>query len=268
MNALEELRGFVRKRAGISMGPDKDYLVRARLEPQLREWGVTSLNGLAERVRTQPNSKVAASVVAALTTNETLWFRDSRPFDNLRKVVLPDLVKRRAAQRGLAIWSAACSTGQEVYSIMMTLRDEEAQLRGWTTNLLASDICEPALERARKGRYSQFEVQRGMPIQRLVRDFEQVGAEWQVRAPLREGITFRLLNLLELPPDIGPFDIVFCRNVLIYFEVDVKARVLSALAQRSRPGGYLFLGGAETTLGITQEFLPVSGVAGLYQKRG
>ncbi len=264
--ATEALRCFVRNRAGINLGADKDYLVVSRLKPQLSSWDVTSLDGLAERLRAQPKGALADQVIAALTINETLWFRDSKPFDLLRTVILPELVTRKATDRSFAIWSAACSTGQEVYSIAMTLREEEAQLRGLRATILGSDICEPVLARARTGIYTQFEVQRGLPVQRLVRYFEDLGGEWRVRPELRSGIEFRALNLLDLPLNIGPFDIVFCRNVLIYFELDVKRNVLSALAARTKPGGYLILGGAETTLGLTTAFSPVPGTAGIYRR--
>jgi len=263
--ATEALRSFVRGRAGISMGADKDYLVISRLEPQLAAWNVKSLDALAERLRTQPKSVLADQVVAALTTNETLWFRDSKPFETLRTVVLPEITSA-GPPRQLSLWSAACSTGQEVYSLAMLLIEEQARMRGWSFSILGSDICEPAVLRARAGIYSQFEVQRGMPIQKLVKYFEQDGAQWRVRAETRAGIEFRLLNLLELPPNMGPFDIVFCRNVLIYFEADLKRRVIAALAARLRPGGFLALGGAETTLGLTNAFATIPGSSGLYRK--
>ncbi len=263
--ATEALRGFVRGRAGISMGADKDYLILSRLEPQLRNWGMTSLDGLAAHLSANPGGKVARQVVSALTINETLWFRDGKPFEYLTKTILPDILLRKAKEKSLAIWSAACSTGQEVYSIGMALRDEDARLRDWSISILGSDICEPALERARAGIYTQFEVQRGLPIQRLVRYFEQSGQDWSVRKELREKIAFRQMNLLDVPSGIGPFDVVFCRNVLIYFDVDVKAKVLAAIAGRMRPSGYLLLGSAETTIGISTAFVPVPGAAGLYR---
>jgi chemotaxis protein methyltransferase CheR len=264
--ATAELRNFVRSRAGISMGADKDYLVISRLEPQLRGWDVKNLDALAERLRMQPKSALADQVIAALTTNETLWFRDTKPFDTLRTIVLPEIVANATTNRTLSIWSAACSTGQEVYSLSMLLQEEQARLRGWKTSILGSDICGPALLRAQSGSYTQFEVQRGMPIKSLVRYFEQVGNEWRVRAELRNGIEFRLLNLLELPSGLGPFDIVFCRNVLIYFEPDLKRAVIAGLASRLRLGGYLALGGAETTLGLSTAFASIPGSSGMYRK--
>jgi chemotaxis protein methyltransferase CheR len=268
--AMEAIRGFVRNRAGISLGADKDYLVISRLEPRLSGWHLPSLDKLAERLRSQPTGSLANDVVAALTTNETLWFRDGKPFEALRAVILPDLLCRRDAgrqqsARRLAIWSAACATGQEVYSIAMTLQDTAA-VRDCQVSILGSDICEPAVARARSGRYTQFEVQRGLSIQHLVRYFEQNGNDWCVRPELRAGVAFRTLNLLDLPAGLGPFDAVFCRNVLIYFDIDVKCQVLAAIAARLRPGGYLVLGGAETTLGLASPFASVPDTTGVYRK--
>lgn len=266
--ATDALRSFVRDRAGINMGADKDYLIVARLEPQLRGWGVSSLDSLAARLRQQPSCNLANEVVAALTINETLWFRDGKPFEMLSKVVLPEILARQANDRTLAIWSAACSTGQEVYSIGMALRDEAARLAGWNTSILGSDISEPAVTRARAGVYSQFEVQRGLTIHRLVRHFDQVGSDWRVRDELRGNISFQVINLLNPPAMLGSFNVVFCRNVLIYFDVDTKARVLSAIGRRLRPGGFLLLGAAETTMGVTTAFTPVPGCSGLYRYAG
>ena len=266
--ATEALRSFVRDRAGISLSADKDYLVVSRLKPQLTTWNVATLDSLVERLRTQPKGNLADQVIAALTINETLWFRDQKPFDALKNVIIPELVPRSPLDRPIAIWSAACSTGQEVYSIAMVMREEEQQLRGRKVTLLGSDICEPVLARARKGIYSQFEVQRGMPVQRLVKNFEDMGGEWRIRPEVRTGIEFRALNLLDLPPNLGPFDIIFCRNVLIYFELEIKKRVFAALAARMRPAGYLVLGGAETTLGLTAAFSPLPGTAGVYRRTG
>jgi chemotaxis protein methyltransferase CheR len=264
--ATEALRCFVRNRAGINMGADKDYLVISRLKPQLAGWDVKNLDGLAERLRAEPRGLLADQVIAALTINETLWFRDHKPFEALRTVIIPELISRKTTDRTLSIWSAACSTGQEVYSIAMALREEEAQLRGLKATILGSDICAPVLARARSGIYTQFEVQRGLPIQLLVRYFEDLGGEWRVRPELRNGVEFRVLNLLDILPGQGSFDIVFCRNVLLYFEPEIKRKVLGVLASRLKPGGYLVLGGAETTLGLTTAFSPMSCSFGLYRK--
>jgi chemotaxis protein methyltransferase CheR len=266
--AMEALRGFVRDSAGINLSADKDYLVVSRLKPQLPAWNIASLDSLVERLRAQPKGSLASQVIAALTINETLWFQDQKPFEALKSVMIPDIVSRSPSDRPIAIWSAACSSGQEVYSIAMTMRDEEQQLRGRRVSILGSDICEPVLARARSGIYSQFEVQRGLPVQRLVKFFEDLGGEWRVRPELRANVEFRALNLLDLPQNMGPFDIIFCRNVLIYFEPAIKRAVLASLAARAKPGGYLALGGAETTLGLTTAFSPVPGSTGVYRKTG
>ena len=262
--ASDTLRGFVRSRAGISLGSDKDYLVTSRLEPHLKEWGMTSLEGLARYLGGNPRGPVAHQVVEALTINETSWFRDGRPFDLIRTAVLPDLLSGTPA-RNLAIWSAACSSGQEVYSIAMTIRESVGAGGNHAWSILGSDISEPILARARAGVYSDFEMQRGLSEQRRARYFETLGRDHVVRKELRRGVTFRQMNLIDLPNDLGPFDLVLCRNVLIYFDVDVKERVLSAIARRMRPGAYLILGTAESILGISDRFVSVPNVSGLYR---
>jgi chemotaxis protein methyltransferase CheR len=265
-SATEALRGFFRARAGISLAADKDYLVASRLEPRLRGWAVPDLASLVARLRAQPTGLLADQVIAALTTNETLWFRDTKPFEAMRHVILPDLVARCSGERLLRIWSAGCSTGQEVYSLAIVLNEAAEVLRGWKRFVLGTDISVTALDRARSGSYTQFEVQRGLPPQHLSRYFEADGAGWRIRPELRTGIEFRQLNLLDVPRDIGTFDVIFCRNVLIYFDMDVKRQVLASVASRLRPGGYLALGGAETMLGLSTCFTNVPGATGMYRK--
>ena len=263
--ATDALRTFVRGRAGISMGADKEYLLRSRLEPQLRGWGMDSLERLVSHLSTDPAGKVASEVISALTINETSWFRDGKPFEMLRNVILPEMAARQK-DGNVSIWSAACSSGQEAYSIAMTLRENPPAGREWNYSILGTDICGAVVERAQTGAYSKFEVQRGLPIQRLVKYFEQTGKEtWTIRKEMRERTTFRQMNLTQIPPVMGPFDVVFCRNVLIYFEVDVKAKVLASIARHMRPSGYLILGSAETTMGVSNLFTTVSGTTGLYQ---
>ncbi len=259
--ATASLRDFVRGRAGICLGEDKDYLVVSRLGPRLSAWGIPDLAGLAQAVARQPAGTLATEVVAALTTNETLFFRDARPFEALRRIA-PEM----AGGGSLSVWSAACSTGQEVYSIAMTLQETELP-RSCRLTLLASDISEPAVTRARRGVYSSFEVQRGLSQAQLARHFIARADGWEVRPELRANIMFRVLNLLDLPSGLGPFDVVFCRNVLIYFDAAVKSRVLMAIRDRMRPGGWLFLGGAETTMGLNVDFVPVPGAYSTYRRR-
>jgi chemotaxis protein methyltransferase CheR len=262
--ATDTLRGFVRARAGISMNADKEYLLKSRLEPHLKGWGIDSLERLATHLHIDPVGRVAKEVVAALTINETLWFRDGKPFDQLKSVIVPSVIGR-TTDRNLSIWSAACSTGQEAYSIAMVMQELRLMMPGWGYSVLGTDICDAVVARARIGSYSKFEIQRGLPVQRLVKSFNQTGEDWSIKQELKEHVTFQTMNLMQIPPHIGPFDVVFCRNVLIYFEVDVKAKVLAAIARRMRPNGYLILGSAETTLGVSSLFSTVPGTTGLYR---
>jgi chemotaxis protein methyltransferase CheR len=200
-----------------------------------------------------------------MTTNETLFFRDAKPFEQFKRVVLPALIAGRAAQRAIRIWCAASSSGQEPYSIAMTLREEGAKLAGWKFEILGTDISLEMVERARAGVYSQFEVQRGLPIQLLMKYFKQVEDRWQLDDGIRSMVQFREFNLLNDPRPLGKFDIVFCRNVLIYFDQPMKTRILERVAELLPHDGVLYLGGAETVLGITDRFEPVPTERGIYR---
>ncbi|MBK1656622.1 CheR family methyltransferase [Paracraurococcus ruber] len=263
--ALATIRDVVQRRSGIAMAADKDYLVAARLEPLLPQLGVATTVALADRIGRQNDARLAMLVTDALTTNETLWFRDGRPFDLLRDVVVPDILERRAAERELRFWSAACSTGQEPYSLAILLAEDTARLAGWRWRILGTDLSATAVARAREARYSQFEVQRGLSAHRLIKHFSKDGEAWRLKEALRAAVELREANLLSLPP-LGPFDAVMCRNVLIYFDVPTKRAVLDAVAARLRPGGWLLLGAAETTLGITSAFTPHPEHRGLYRR--
>ena len=200
----------------------------------------------------------------AMTTNESFFFRDKSPFDNFRDTVLPELLKLKAHRRQLRIWCAAASNGQEPYSLAMILKDMGSQLAGWNIEILGTDISTNVVERAKMGLYSQFEVQRGMPIQMLIKYFSEVGDMWQVSPEIRGMVTFKPFNLLDSYAPLGSFDVVFCRNVLIYFDQDTKADVLNRLAQIMPDHGSLFLGAAETVLGLCPKFRPVPGKRGMY----
>jgi chemotaxis protein methyltransferase CheR len=263
--ALATIREAVRRRSGIALGTDKDYLVTSRLEPLLPQLGLPSMTALADRVSRQPEGPVAVAVMDALTTNETLWFRDGRPFDLLRDVILPELAGPGRAPRELTFWSAACSTGQEPYSLAILLHEEQPKLGGSTPRILGTDICTTALARAKEARYSQFEMQRGLSVHRLVKNFDKDGTEWRLKAPLRAMVDLRQANLLALP-QFGPFDVVLCRNVLIYFDVATKRSVLAGITARMRPGGWLQLGAAETTIGIAETLRAHPAHPGLYRK--
>lgn len=244
-----ELRAFLKRRSGLDLTPDKRYLAESRLDPVCRARGLADLGTLVRMLRTRA-PEIERDVVEAMATNETLFFRDRAPFDELRRVVLPRLIRARAETRRLRIWSAAASTGQEAYSLAMLL-DEVGGLADWTVEILATDLSRKALDRARTGFFSQFEVQRGLSIRALMRHFTQHGTEWRISEALRAAVTFRELNLLDGFLSLGTFDVVFCRNLLIYLDADTKTDLLGRLARSLAPDGVLCLGAAETVFGLT-----------------
>jgi chemotaxis protein methyltransferase CheR len=203
-------------------------------------------------VRQRPNTTALQAIVDALTTNETSWFRDREPFAALTEAVLPELVAARSATRRLRVWSAACSSGQEPYSLAITLR--QFLPAGWSYEIVATDISTEMIKRAEAGVFSQVEVNRGLPANALLHNFERDGAHWKVSPALRQNVTFQRLNLAAPLPPIGTFDLVFLRNVLIYFDVETKNDVLSRISKHLRPDGYLFLGAAETTIGVNDNY--------------
>lgn len=259
---------LVRRRSAIVLETGKEYLVEARLTSLARELGIPSLAELVGRLRSGADRALADRVTEAMTTNETSFFRDIQPFDALRQHVLPDLVERRASSRKLSIWCAAASSGQEPYTIAMVL-DEFPQLAGWDIEMLATDISTEMLERARQGRYSSLEVNRGLPATMLVRHFEKHGTEYQIKPHLQKLIDYRFMNLAAPWGLMPQFDIVFIRNVLIYFDVDTKRDILGRVKRVLRPDGYLFLGAAETTVNLDDGFerAPYER-AGCYVRRG
>jgi chemotaxis protein methyltransferase CheR len=261
---FEYLRRLLRERSGLVLSADKQYLLESRLLPIARRVGASGLGELAQKLRGPGAEGLVVEVVEAMTTNETFFFRDKMPFDHMRETILPTLLKARASQRRIRIWCAACSSGQEPYSLAMILKDMAASLSGWRVDILATDLSAEMLERARSGVYSQFEVQRGLPISYLVRHFTQAGDMWQVSPALRASVDFRQLNLLHPFSYLGPFDVVFCRNVLIYFDQPTKIDILSRIARVTAPDGYLLLGAAETVVGLTDMFKPHAERRGLY----
>ena len=242
---------LVRRRSGIVLDVGKEYLVEGRLLPLARAAQLADVDAYLRAVRALPRPEHLESVVDALTTNETSWFRDAQPFQALVEHVVPELMARRTVDPTLRVWSAACSTGQEPYSIAMALADVVPAGR---LRVLATDLSADVLERARRARYNQLEVNRGLPAPMLVRHFARVGAEWEVAPALRAQVTFQRHNLLEAVPAGGPFDVVFLRNVLIYFDLATKQDVLRRVQRALRPGGYLLLGAAETTMGIDESW--------------
>jgi chemotaxis protein methyltransferase CheR len=243
---------MVRREAAIVLPPGKEYLVEARLIPVARQVGAASLADFLTTLQRQPNADHQRRIIEALTTNETSWFRDREPFCALTDVVLPALLKARASTRRVRVWSAASSSGQEAYSLAITLH--EVLPSGWTYEIVGSDISTEMIKRAELAEYSQIEVNRGLPATRLVQYFERAGAHWRIVPALRRNVSFRLMNLTAPLPAMPPFDVIFLRNVLIYFDVQTKRTVLRNAARLLRPDGLLFLGAAETTIGIDDSY--------------
>jgi len=257
------LRKLLKDRSGLVLSADKQYLVESRLTPLARKAGIASLGELVAKLRSN-NERLAVDVVEAMTTNESFFYRDKIPFDHFRDTIMPGLLAARARERRLRIWCAAASTGQEPYSLAMCLKEMKDKLAGWRVEILGTDLSAEVLEKAKAGVYSQFEVQRGLPIQMLVKHFSQVGDTWQISPEIRAMVQYRPLNLLSDFAHLGSFDVVFCRNVLIYFDQETKIGVLNRIARLLDPDGFLVLGAAETVVGLTDAFKPLVDKRGLY----
>ncbi|MFQ3623816.1 MAG: protein-glutamate O-methyltransferase CheR [Acetobacteraceae bacterium] len=262
--SFSQLAEFLHARSGLVLTPDKMYLVETRLGPLMRREGCADLAALVAKVKSALSSPIADEVVALMTTNETLFFRDGKPFAHLQEQVLPRLAASRGPRGPIRVWSAACSTGQEAYSVAMTAAGLGPQLGGCRVEILGTDLSRDVLRRAEVGRYSQFEVQRGLPVAMLLKHFRKDGAEWVVKDDIRAMTTFREWNLLRPLAPLGRFDVIFLRNVLIYFDQQTKSRVLDQVASVLAPDGVLYLGGSETTLGISSRFTPLDGVRSAY----
>ena len=261
----EFLRKFLKDRSGLVLSSDKQYLVESRLLPVARKTGLSSISEIVVKLQTPGNERLAIDVTEAMTTNESFFFRDKVPFDHFRDTMLPSLMTARARERRLRIWCAAASTGQEPYSLAMLLKQAADKLIGWRIEIIGTDLSTEVLEKAKAGVYSQFEVQRGLPIQLLVAFFEQTGDVWRIKPEIRAMVQYRPLNLLADFNALGTFDIVFCRNVLIYFDQPAKIDVLTRVSKLTAADGYLVLGAAETVVGLTDAFVPVPDKRGLYQ---
>lgn len=257
------LQKLLKDRSGLDLSADKQYLVESRLLPIARKLSLPGISELTQKIKAGAED-IARQVVEAMTTNETFFFRDKIPFDHLRETILPTLLRERASRRALRIWSAACSTGQEPYSIAMCLKEYGVDLNSWRIEIIATDLSQGVLEKSKAGIFSQFEVQRGLPIQLLVKHFKQIGDMWQINADIRAMVQFKQLNLLQDISHLGQFDVVFCRNVLIYFDQDTKSMIFKRLAKVTASDGYLMLGAAETVVGLTDTFRPVADRRGLY----
>lgn len=263
----EFVRQYLHRLSGIALDGSRQYLVESRLASVVRAQRLQSLDALCAELRRGAAATLQQQVINALTTNETLFFRDPAQYEALRTVIVPHLLEARRAMRRLNVWSAACSTGQEAYSFLMMWR--ELGLTGWSLSVLGTDLSEEVLSRARAGRYQRYEVERGLSTGSLARHFTRQGTEWAIKEELRQGARFQRLDLRHDAVAGGPFDIIFCRNVLIYFDVETRRTVLERVTRLLRPGGCLLLGSAEAMTGLegTLERRTVAGAV-VYQRRG
>jgi chemotaxis protein methyltransferase CheR len=268
VNDFEYIAQLLYQRSGLVITQEKAYLLESRLNPVARKWDLDSVDALIGALRTKKDEQLSVDVTEAMTTNESFFFRDSRPFEQFKDIVLPHLLVARAAHKRIRIWSAACSSGQEPYTLAMILKEEAARLAGWRIEIVATDLSKEILDKAKQGLYSQFEVQRGLPITLLMKYFAQEGEKWRVSEEIRHMVSYKPFNLLTSPAALGHFDVVFCRNVLIYFDQATKGQVLARIAQIMPADGFLYLGGAETVLGVSDSFEVVPGQRGVYRLTG
>ncbi|HMK80233.1 MAG TPA: protein-glutamate O-methyltransferase CheR [Xanthobacteraceae bacterium] len=257
------LRKLLKDRSGLILSADKQYLVESRLTPLARKAGIATLAELVGKLKAS-NERLIVEVVEAMTTNESFFYRDKVPFDHFKDAIMPSLIAARAKERRIRIWCAAASTGQEPYSLAMCLKEMKDKVAGWRVDILGTDLSTEVLEKAKAGVYSQFEVQRGLPIQMLVKHFTQTGDTWQISPEIRAMVQYKPLNLLADFSHLGNFDVVFCRNVLIYFDQETKIGVLNRIARMLEADGFLVLGAAETVVGLTEAFKPLQDRRGLY----
>ena len=264
-DSMSFLRELVYRRSAIVLHPEKAYLFDSRLAPLAREVGLGSVDELVGKIRREhTGTPLVRRVIEAMTTNETLFFRDLHPFEALKTRILPEIIRARSARCSLRIWCAAASTGQEPYSIAMTVREHFPQLATWDVKVIASDINATVLGRAREGVFSQSEVNRGLPTPMLVKYFERQGADWGVKPEIKQMVRFIELNLLEAWTAIGPQDVVFMRNVLLYFDLETKRRLLARVHRLLPHDGFLVLGGAETASNVDDNYVPVKIGGGVY----
>jgi chemotaxis protein methyltransferase CheR len=260
----EFLRKVLKDHSGLDLSADKHYLIESRLLPLARKAGLPGIPELVQKMK-GGSTALVTQVVEAMTTNETFFFRDKVPFDHFRDAIMKEILQARAGRKSVRIWCAAGSTGQEPYSLAMCLKEMGAALAGWRMEIVATDLSQEVLEKSKAGIYGQFEVQRGLPIQMLVKYFKQSGEVWQINADVRAMVQHRQLNLLHDFSQLGSFDVIFCRNVLIYFDQETKSNIFGRLARALEPDGFLVLGAAETVVGLTEDFKPFPERRGLYR---
>ena len=248
------LQKLVMDRSAIVLSDDKAYLLDSRLQPLARELGLDNSEAVIQRVRQTRDPSLENKVVEAMTTNETLWFRDISPFNALRRTVVPELVARRGTTRQLSVWSAACSSGQEMYSVIMLLAESFPDVLNWNLTLTGTDLSTEMVKKAREGRYSTLEINRGLPAPMLIRNFTRDGNQYRINEEFRRRPQFRPMNLASAWPAMPRFDLILIRNVLIYFDLPTRKRILESAARCLDPNGYLFIGSSETMMGVTDIF--------------
>lgn len=257
-------KDLLKQKSGLVLTQDKAYLIDSRLNPVAKKWGYENMEAMTRVLRGVPPKELVTDIVEAMTTNETSFFRDTRPFETFKNSVLPYFKEK--GQKKLRIWSAASSSGQEPYSLAMTLKEEAANMPGWSFEIIATDISHEILDQAREGIYTQFEVQRGLPITHLMKYFTQQGEKWAINPEIKNMVQFKYFNLLDSMASLGQFDVIFCRNVLIYFDQPTKKDIMERASKQLADDGFFILGGAETVLGITDAFKAVPNTRGLYAK--
>lgn len=258
------LQSFLLKRSGANLWTEKRYFADVRLAALARTLALADTDALLAEVRHAPDGEVALRVVEGLTTNETFFFRDSAPFHTIESVLLPALARTTPARRTIRIWCAAVAAGQEAYSIALLCLRHKYLLNGIRLEILGTDMSRDMIDRARVGRYSHFEVQRGLPIQVILEHFQQQGDDWQIAPDLRTMVDFRVMNLLDDSPGLGRFDLILLRNVLVYLDTAIKAEVLARVARHLAPDGLLLLGAAESALGLGEAVVPHPVYRGFY----
>lgn len=253
--SFEYISDLILNKSAIVLEKSKAYLIESRLSPVARECGLETVEDLIAQLQCPGSQAMVQKVVDAMTTNETSFFRDLHPFQAMKTNILPELIQSRSKERTLNIWSNACSSGQEIYTIAMLLKENFPELAGWKVRLVASDLSSKILDKAKSGVFTQTEVNRGLPMPLLIKYFAKKGIQWQIKDEIRSMVEFRSINLIEpFPAAMNRMDIVFLRNVLIYFSPETKTGILNKVRTSLRPDGYLFLGGAETTMNLNVQF--------------
>ena len=262
---FEFISQLLKRRSGLVLTPEKAYLIESRVAPLVRKHNLPGFEAVVMKMRAN-DEKIIRDVVEAMTTNESFFFRDKTPFEHFEKLMLPKLLQSRASQKRVRIWCAAASTGQEPYSLAMIIREKALLLKDWKFEIIGTDLSTEVLDRAKAGLYSQFEVQRGLPVQMLVKYFTKEGDQYRIKDDIRQMVQYRPANLLDAFSGFGTFDIIFCRNVLIYFDEATKRQVLDRMAQLLPDDGYLLLGAAESVVGVTSTFTPHESARGVSVK--